>query len=88
MVPASSSIIDEWTYLGYKSAMLKKDVLTFYGSQAKVAEVLGITRQAVSLWSEVVPKSAATDLQLLTGGQLKMDRSLYGKRKRRKKTDS
>ena len=68
--------------------MLKKDILTFYGSQAKVAEVLGITRQAVSLWRAVVPKSAATDLQLLTGGQLKMDRSLYGKRKRRKKTDS
>ena len=88
MVPASSSIIDEWTDLGYKSTMLKKEVLSFYGSQANVAAVLGVTRQWVSLWPSVVPKAAALELQYLTGGQLKMDRSLYGKRKRRKKTDS
>ena len=68
--------------------MLKKDVLTFYGSQSQVAEALECSRQWVNQWPAVVPKTAAMELQLLTGGQLKMDRSLYGKRKRRKKNDS
>ena len=66
--------------------MLKKDVLQFYGgSQTRVAEVLDVTRQWVNQWPDIVPRTAALELQYLTGGQLKMDRSLYGKRKRRKK---
>ena len=69
--------------------MLKKDVLTFYGNQTRVAEVLGITRQAVSLWPEVVPNAPARELQYLTGGQLKVaDNGTYGEQRRRKKTAS
>ena len=62
--------------------MLKKDVLIFYGSQAAVATALECSRQWINQWPDVVPRASALELQYLTGGQLKMDRSLYGKRKR------
>ncbi len=87
-IPGLSTVVDGTSFLVYIQAMLKKDVLTFYGSQAQVARVLGITRQWVNRWPDIVPKAAALELQYLTGGQLQMDRSLYGKRRRRKKTDS
>ena len=61
--------------------MLKSDVIEFYGGKkACVARALGISRQAINGWKEVVPRQSALELQLLTGGQLKIDQALYQKK--------
>lgn len=53
--------------------MLKKDVIDHYGSVSAIAESLGITPQAVSMWPEVVPLSRQWQIEILTSGSLKAD---------------
>lgn len=67
--------------------MLKKTAVDFYGSQVKLADVLGISEQAVSKWVEVVPEKQAFKLQFKTGGQLLVDESLYTKGKKNEVAD-
>lgn len=43
--------------------MKKQDVINFFGSQKETAVALGITRQAVNQWPELLPKS--TKLKVL-----------------------
>ena len=62
--------------------MLKTDALKYYGTPTAVAEALGITVQAVSLWGEVVPEGRAYQLQVLTNGELPVNPALYHKRVR------
>lgn len=50
--------------------MLKKDVVAHFGTQEAVAQALGITRQAVQQWPDVVPRGRAYELQFLTKGKL------------------
>jgi transcriptional repressor of cell division inhibition gene dicB len=59
--------------------MLKADVISHFGSRGKVARALGISRQAVQAWREVVPLGRAYQVQELTKGRLKLKRYLYGK---------
>ena len=42
--------------------MLKQDVLDALGSQSAIARVLGISRQSVHAWGEVVPFRKAVQL--------------------------
>lgn len=49
-----------------------------------VARALGITRQAVEQWGEVIPEGAAYKLQIITGGRLQVDAELYRRLKRRR----
>jgi hypothetical protein len=51
--------------------MKKIDAINFFGSQAKLADALQITRQAVNLWPDEVPLGRAYQLQVLTRGKLK-----------------
>lgn len=51
--------------------MLKSKVIKHFGSVTAVAEALGISSQAVSMWPDVVPVSRQFQLQLLTDGALK-----------------
>lgn len=65
--------------------MNKSIVVEFYKSQRGVAVALGISDQAVSNWSEIIPEGAALKLEKLTNGELKYDASLYPKGRRRAK---
>lgn len=57
--------------------MNKADAVRYFGTQELVAARLGISRQAVSQWPDAVPMKAAMQLQVLTGGDLRMDPSMY-----------
>ena len=57
--------------------MLKKDAVSHYGSQEKVALALNIRRQAVQAWGKVVPLGRAYQLQVLSRGRLRVDPLLY-----------
>ncbi len=51
--------------------MKKSDVIKYFGTQTKVAEILGLTRGAVHLWNEDIPEGRAAQLEILTKGKLK-----------------
>lgn len=57
--------------------MRKKDAVSHYGTQEKVALALGIRRQAVQGWGDVVPLGRAYQLQVLSRGKLRVDPALY-----------
>jgi len=53
--------------------MTYKDVLRHFGSQAAVAESVGVTLEAVKQWQQrnQVPKGRQWQLQVLTSGKLR-----------------
>jgi hypothetical protein len=53
--------------------MKTSDVIQFYKSKSLVAKALGISKAAVSLWGDEVPKLRAYELERLTDGALKVD---------------
>lgn len=54
--------------------MRKKDVVEHFGTQKAVAEALGLTEAAISAWDEdEIPRGRAFELQVLTGGKLRVD---------------
>jgi DNA-binding transcriptional regulator YdaS (Cro superfamily) len=57
--------------------MFTSDVLSYFGSPSAVAERLGITRQAVGQWKELVPPLSASRLSALSKGKLKFNPELY-----------
>lgn len=67
--------------------MLKKDVKRHFKTLDAIAKALRITKSAVSQWPEIVPKGAAYELQVITGGVLTVDASLYAKDSRAETMD-
>tara|TARA_R110000868_G_scaffold411755_1_gene708936 strand:- start:40553 stop:40771 length:219 start_codon:yes stop_codon:yes gene_type:complete len=61
--------------------MLKENALKYFGTQVVLAKALGIKQQAVSKWGLVIPWGAALELQVITGGLIQRDESLYENRK-------
>lgn len=59
--------------------MLKKDAIAFFGSNRKIAEVLGLSQSAVRGWREVVPLRSALRIQEATFGNVKVDMDRYDK---------
>lgn len=58
--------------------MRKSDVLAHFDNSVQAtADALGITRSAVHQWPEIVPEGSAYKLQVITGGRLRVDPSLY-----------
>ena len=53
--------------------MQKADVILYFGSKAKVARFLGITKASVTQWADDIPPLWAHRLDLLTNGKLKAD---------------
>jgi transcriptional repressor of cell division inhibition gene dicB len=53
-----------------------------FQTRAAVARALGISTAATSKWGDVVPYVSAQRLEELTGGALRVDRSLYDERMR------
>lgn len=60
--------------------MKKNDVISYFGGVGKTAKALNISHASVSGWDEVIPKGRAFEIQALTRGNLKVDKSLYEKR--------
>jgi hypothetical protein len=51
--------------------MKTKEVAAYFGSKTKLAEALGISPSAVTMWGETVPEGRQFQLQVLTNGQFK-----------------
>jgi transcriptional repressor of cell division inhibition gene dicB len=61
-------------------AMWTEDALKHYKSVSALARALGISRQSIQKWHEVVPIERAFTLQDLTKGKLKVKPELYRSR--------
>ena len=57
--------------------MLKRDVKDHFGTYAAAADVLGITKSAISQWPETVPELWAYKIQAITRGRLKINPLTY-----------
>lgn len=66
--------------------MQKQTAIDHFGSASKLADALGITDSAVSLWGNVIPEGSAYKLQVITGGALQVDQSMYKNRPKRGQT--
>ncbi|MFB2710426.1 Cro/CI family transcriptional regulator [Aeromonas veronii] len=53
--------------------MKKQDAIDHFGGTNKLAQALGCKPQAISQWSEFVPKGRAYQIEVLTDGKLKAD---------------
>lgn len=60
--------------------MKTADAIQHYGTAAKVAKTLGISRAAVSRWRDTVPPAPASILEKLSGGALVFDPQIYVKK--------
>jgi hypothetical protein len=60
--------------------MRLKDALSYFGTQQKLANALGISQGSISSWKQdQIPMARALQIERLTAGQLKADLSLYTK---------
>ena len=59
--------------------MKTQDAIDYYKTKSALAKAVGLTRGAITHWSNdgFVPMGRAYQLQLLTGGALKVDISVY-----------
>lgn len=53
--------------------MTYEEVIRRFGTQVRLASVLGITQPTVSAWKGVIPKQYQFQLAYLTHGDLKVD---------------
>ena len=57
----------------YNIGVKTQSAIDHFGSVAKLAAALGISRTAIYLWKDDVPQGRAFQLQLMTGGALQVD---------------
>lgn len=57
--------------------MRTSSAIDHFRTQSAISRALGISPAAVSKWGDVVPLESALALEILTAGQLAVDRSLY-----------
>ncbi|MDK4527035.1 Cro/CI family transcriptional regulator [Kingella kingae] len=57
--------------------MYKKDVLNYYGTLVKLAEILKISPSAISQWKDIIPERQAYRLQRLSNNALTVNPELY-----------
>jgi len=53
--------------------MKKEDAIKHFGSQSKLAQALGINKQAVHQWPEIVPIGRQYQIEVITNGELKAE---------------
>jgi DNA-binding transcriptional regulator YdaS (Cro superfamily) len=60
--------------------MKTETAVAYYGTQIKLAQALGVSKQRVWNWVKVgvIPENFAYRLKAKTRGKLKVDASLYG----------
>lgn len=59
--------------------MKKTAAIAHFGSAKALADALEISKGAVSQWDDAVPEGSAYKLQVITGGKLRVDESMYPK---------
>ena len=59
------------------------DAVQYFGSRQAIADILGISRQAVYAWGPVVARGAAYRLQVMTKNELVVDEAKYKRKKAR-----
>ena len=65
--------------------MKKSDVVKFFGgTEPAAAAALGVTKQAVHSWGDIVPEGIAYKVQVLTNDQLRVDPKVYQKIKQKR----
>lgn len=57
--------------------MLTKDAIKFYRTKYKIAKALGVSRQYVYQWGDVVPFRCASKIERLSKGVVKVQTKLY-----------
>ena len=62
--------------------MYTDDAVQHFGSRRAIADVLGISRQAVYAWGQYVARGAAYRLQVMTAGKLVVDEAKYKRKKK------
>lgn len=62
--------------------MRTDQAIAHYGTKAALARALRIKLPSIYSWGELVPLGRAYELQDITGGKLRVDRSLYDKPKK------
>ena len=55
------------------SAMTKDQAIQHFGTQAKLADALGMTQGSVSLWKEYPPELRQLQIESITAGALKAE---------------
>lgn len=64
--------------------MKKEKVLEYFGGKFETAKAIGVTRQYVGQWPDIIPMGMAYKIEVVTKGLLKVDPALYNvKRERR-----
>jgi hypothetical protein len=66
----------------FHAPMRTADVYAYYKTYEAIAAAVGITKAGVWMWPDRVPQAHAYKLQILTGGALRVDPSLYPLQKR------
>ena len=56
--------------------MKKSEVIEYFGSAARTARAMRISRAAVTMWPDELGDYVAFRVELVTGGQLKSDETL------------
>lgn len=57
--------------------MKTADLVNYYGSKAEIGRVLGITRNAVSIWREYPPPAVQLLFERITRGRLKAEANVW-----------
>ncbi|MCU7961179.1 Cro/CI family transcriptional regulator [Shewanella sp. SW32] len=55
--------------------MKTSDVIAHFGSKAKIAKALNLTKGSISQWGETVPELRAFQIEKITNGKLKTNHS-------------
>ncbi len=53
--------------------MKTQEVAEFFGGKKKLADALGVSPSAVSMWGETVPASRQYQIQVITKGRFKAE---------------
>lgn len=62
--------------------MFKTDVIAHFGSPNAAAAAIGVTKSAVSQWKELIPRGIAYKVQVITGGKMQVNPTLYPPKKK------
>lgn len=64
--------------------MQKKEVIKYFGSVQKMADALGVTRQMIYLYADILPEMIAYKIEVITNGALRVVGSDYDEIKEEK----
>ena len=67
--------------------MQKKEVIKYFGSVQKMADALGVTRQMIYLYDDILPEMIAYKIEVITNGALRVVGSDYDEIKEEKLND-